>query len=198
MALPFRDPQPETVRDCSHNTATEVMAQSPRKRKEHMEQFLDSSFKLFSLQQQHHSHPLPQPIRIINHLCPLAHPARHPHGRVDKVVPRVARVHVDVQPELVRARVDVVGAERVVERLQHLGRAGAPAVRLDLDVGRRLVGRLEQVARVELGGEGGEDVLVVVASELDGGVSVLCIGGWERGGLPQWFRFPTWRSMFPL
>jgi hypothetical protein len=110
------------------------------------------------------------------------------------VVPRVARVHVDVQPELVGARVDVVGAERVVEGLQHVRGAGAPAVRLDLDVGGRLVGRLEQIARVELGGEGGEHVLVVVASELRE-MSVFCAKGWARGGLPQWFRFPTWRSM---
>ena len=82
------------------------------------------------------------------------------------VIPRVASVHVNVQAELVSARVDIISSDRVVQGLQNLRRPSPPPVRLDLDVRGRLVGSFKQVPGVQLRRQLGEDVLVVVSSEL--------------------------------
>ena len=82
------------------------------------------------------------------------------------VIPRVASVHVDVEAELVCARVDIISSDRVVQGLQNLRGPSPLTVGLDLDVCWRLVGSFEQVPSVQLRRQLGKDVLVVMPSEL--------------------------------
>jgi len=109
---------------------------------------------------------LSEPVRIVNDLGPLAHAARDPHGGIKMAIPSISSEHVDIKPELVQARVDIVSSDGVVECLQHVQGPSSPPVGLDLDIRRLFVVCLEEVSRVELCGQFGKDVLVVVAAEL--------------------------------
>ena len=81
---------------------------------------------------------------------------------------------MDVQSERVSLGVDLVRLSRVVELLEHLARADAPAFILDTDVGGRVVVGLKEVGGIEVGGEIGCDELFILAAGLvEGSVSVV-------------------------
>ncbi len=68
-------------------------------------------------------------------------------------IPRVPRLHVHKQAETVALRIHLVRDGRVLQLLEDLARADAPSLGLDGDEGGGVVVRLQEVGRVEVGGE---------------------------------------------
>ena len=89
-------------------------------------------------------------------------------------IPRIARLHADVHAEGIRLGIDLVGLGGVLEPLEHVAGANAPAVVLDRDVGGGVVVGLQEVAAVEVGGEVGGDELGVLTARLGGCESAGC------------------------
>lgn len=89
-----------------------------------------------------------------------------PHARVQVQVPRVTRLHVDIESERVALGIDFICLSRVIQLLQGLPRPNTPSFISDRDVRRRVVMCLKEVARVEVGGEVGCDELFVLSTGL--------------------------------
>ena len=90
-----------------------------------------------------------------------------PHARVQMQIPRIARLHADVGAEAVGLRIDLVRLGRVLELLEDVAGAHAPAVVLDDDVGGRVVVGLEAVFGFDVGGEVGGGEVGVLTAGLD-------------------------------
>lgn len=90
----------------------------------------------------------------------------NPHARVQVQVPRIARLHVNVESEGVRLGVDLIRLRGIIQFFQRLPRPDAPSFIPNRDVCRRVVVGLEEVARVEVGGEIGCDELFVLSAGL--------------------------------
>lgn len=110
------------------------------------------------------------PVGIINDSSSQPSTAANPHGRVhDALVSLITRLHLHIQSEAVLIRLDVVGAGRVEQPLHDVPRPVAPARRLDGDVRRLSVVRLQQVRRLDGGAQVlGDDDLAVLAAGDDG------------------------------
>lgn len=89
-----------------------------------------------------------------------------------------------VHPKRVRLRIDLVRLRRVVQLLEDLAGADAPAFVLDGDEGGGVVVGLEEVGAVHVGGEVGRDELGILATGLGGVVSVSAAG--FHGGTYVW------------
>ena len=90
----------------------------------------------------------------------------NPHARIQVQVPRVTSLHVDVESERVGLGVDFICLGRVIQLLQGLPRPNTPSFVSNGDVCRWMVMGLEEVARVEVGGEVRCDELFVLSARL--------------------------------
>lgn len=96
-------------------------------------------------------------------------------------IPRIARLHADVGAEAVGLRIDLVRLGRVLQLLQDVAGAHAPAVVLDDDVGGRVVVRLQAVFGLDVGGEIGGGEVGVLAAGLDVTIQSLEAGKDDLG-----------------
>lgn len=103
---------------------------------------------------------------MVRTLSAATNTTANPHARVQVQVPRITRLHVDVESEGVGLGVDFIRLSGIVQFFQRVPRPDAPSFVPDRDVCRRVVVCLEEVAGVEVGGKIGCDELFVLSTGL--------------------------------
>lgn len=103
---------------------------------------------------------------MVRTLSAATNTTANPHARVQVQVPRITRLHVDVESEGVGLGVDFIRLSGIVQFFQRVPRPDAPSFVPHRDVCRRVVVCLEEVAGVEVGGKIGCDELFVLSTGL--------------------------------
>lgn len=137
-----------------------------------------------SSEDQHNPKPtrgihLANTIRIINDLRTTSTTTADPAAGIEERIALIARLKLDGDAELVLGGRRGVGAGGILQLLEDLARARAPAEGVHGDVGRGVVLGLQQVLGVDARGEVFDGDLVVLAAGL-GGVISICMGEVER------------------
>lgn len=104
---------------------------------------------------------------LIHNLRTLPHPTPDPHPTINLVpIPLITSLHLNEQSELIAIRINIISLCRVSQLSQHFRRTCSPSVRLDDNMGWRIVVGLEDVVRFQVRGTIAYDDLAVLTAGL--------------------------------